>query len=236
MFSTFRTMAIGAAALALAQFASPAQAAYIVTLEQVGANVVATGSGSLDTAALGMLTPPPGFIFVDQNSINASVGYIHLNDVTETVTLFGGVSGQSSFGGGGSFTASSATNGKAVDIQGNFNGAPVLSVPVGYVSGTPLGTSTITFNGSTLAALGVIPGFYTWHWGTGTTADSFTLEIGVVPEPASLTLLAMGLAGLGLVLRTRRASALLGGRLPSPASPTTAGWLPNRSHEKMLVS
>jgi hypothetical protein len=30
----------------------PAQAAYIVTLEQVGSNVVATGSGTLDTAAL----------------------------------------------------------------------------------------------------------------------------------------------------------------------------------------
>jgi hypothetical protein len=48
---------VGAAALALAApLASPAQAAYVVTLQQVGANVVATGSGSLNTSALGSST------------------------------------------------------------------------------------------------------------------------------------------------------------------------------------
>jgi hypothetical protein len=58
MFSAFRTTAIGAAALALAAlFASPAQAAYVVTLMEVPAgggitNVVATGSGSIDLTDL----------------------------------------------------------------------------------------------------------------------------------------------------------------------------------------
>jgi hypothetical protein len=51
----------------------------------------------------------------------------------------------------------------------------------------------------------VLPGTYTWNFGTGANADSLILEIGVVPEPASLTLLAVGLAGLGMVLRLRRA-------------------------------
>ena len=45
-----------------------------------------------------------------------------------------------------------------------------------------------------------------WTWGTGANADSFTLQIGAaaVPKPASLPLLVMGLAGLGMALRTRR--------------------------------
>jgi pyridoxal biosynthesis lyase PdxS len=48
----FRDTAIGAAALGLcAGLAVPAQAAYVVTLEQVGANVVATGSGQIKTGA-----------------------------------------------------------------------------------------------------------------------------------------------------------------------------------------
>jgi hypothetical protein len=51
MFATFRDMAysLGATALALATpLASPAQAAYMVTLEQVGSDAVATGSRSID--------------------------------------------------------------------------------------------------------------------------------------------------------------------------------------------
>jgi hypothetical protein len=75
------------------------------------------------------------------------------------------------------------------------------------VSGTSVSDLT-TFAGDTFASLGVTPGTYVWTWGSGATADSFTLQIGpaqTVPEPASLTLLAVGLAGLGMVLHRRRA-------------------------------
>jgi PEP-CTERM motif len=63
------------------------------------------------------------------------------------------------------------------------------------VSGTYL-SDTSTWNNTTLAALGVTSGTYTWTWGTGPTADSFTLEAGPVPEPATCALLGSGLLGL----------------------------------------
>ena len=59
---TFLKQIGGAAAISMAMVigsglsAPPAQAAYIVTLAQVGSNVVATGSGTIDTAGLSFET------------------------------------------------------------------------------------------------------------------------------------------------------------------------------------
>jgi hypothetical protein len=72
------------------------------------------------------------------------------------------------------------------------------------MSGAKL-SNTMTFTGETFTMLGVKPGTYTYTWGTGANADSLIVEIGAVPEPASLTLLAVGLAGLGMVVHRRRA-------------------------------
>jgi hypothetical protein len=99
MFFVFRNMAVGAAALGLcAGLALPAQAAYDVSLQEVGANVVATGSGSVQTHSLTLLIGPGQ----DANSIDASFGYIHLNDVTDLANLYSGIYEPGSFGGGGS--------------------------------------------------------------------------------------------------------------------------------------
>jgi hypothetical protein len=197
MFSTFRTAAMGAAALALAQFASPAQAAYVVTLEQVGANVVATGSGTLNLAGLNV--SPTGH---DQAGLLPREAIIITGPATQTPNdIYTGFTGPTNFGSGLGGDANTGS-GSSVDIRGIPPSE--LSVPAGYVSGNPLSDSA-TYDNATFSSLGVTPGTYTWTWGTGANADRFTLQIGPVaaaPEPASLTLLAMGLAGL-VVLRTR---------------------------------
>jgi hypothetical protein len=95
-------------------------------------------------------------------------------------------------------------------------------LPLNYVSGTELGTSTSTWNDLTLEELGWGDGSYTWSWGTGEN-QKFTLVIGQsgpaaeepdpepdpgdpgnpVPEPAPWTMLAVGLGGLALTSRRR---------------------------------
>jgi hypothetical protein len=201
MFSMFRDTVVGLGAATLALVAGlplPAHAAYIVTLEQVGSNVVATGSGSIDTTDLSFSASgfsPAGII---PNNGTISTGSKSL----DPVNLYLGITGPVSFGSGITTIADSGSGDK-VQVEGAGN---AVIVPGSYVSGNPLSDSS-TYDNGTFASLGVTPGTYVWTWGSGVHADSFTLNIGAaaVPEPGSLALLVMGLAGLGMVLHTRRA-------------------------------
>ena len=180
-----------------ARFSLPASP-YIVTFSQVGPDVVASGSGAIDLN---------GLTFITSGSTNPEVAPAFATEVTGAagaVTEYSGASGPVSFG-SGVFTGATTGTGDLVGIQQLINQpAGFVFVPTGYASGATL-SDTATYTGQTFATLGLTPGTYEWTWGTGATADSFTLEIGAVPEPGSLPLLVMGLAGLGMVVRRRRA-------------------------------
>src|SRR5438477_2867913 len=136
---------------------SPAQARYIVTLQEVGPSVVATGSGAIDLTGLFLVgsgsyraemdplltflvTGPASFVFAD--------GY------------FGNISGPGAFGTG----LPSVANDGSGDVVGFQR--PFLVVPHGYISGNPLSDSS-TYANQTFSSLGVEPGFHKWSWGTG---------------------------------------------------------------------
>jgi hypothetical protein len=156
-----------------------AQAGYIVTLEQVGSNVVATGRGRLDLTALtlaadgatsgGIIIPSAGIITTGLS--NASDGYA-------------GFSGPTSFGNGSGIAVANSVDG---DIVGISISRDLIIVPRSYVSDSTL-SDISTYDNATFTSLGVNPGTYVWTWGSGADADSFALQIGpaAMPEPSSL--------------------------------------------------
>ena len=131
----------------------PAEA-YTVTLQQMGANVVANGSGAINLTGLSFLASGTQGGAILQPPIGAIV-----TGTTDSanVTFFSGFSGPTSFGSGNGDIASSGS-GDRVGIVGLFG---QLSVPDGYVSGAAL-LSSATWNNATFASLGVIPGTYVW--------------------------------------------------------------------------
>jgi len=167
----------------------PARANYIVTLEQVGSNVVATGSGAFDLSGLTFLNQGLGSPYMA-----AGQGLIQTGSAAST-DVYTGFTGPTSFGSGGNVFASTSS-GDFVAIAGSST-PKGMQVPQGYVSGQSL-SDTMTFNSATFASLGVTPGTYTWTWGTGAN-QNFTLQIGPagVPDAGStIGLLFLSLIGL----------------------------------------
>jgi len=160
----------------------PAEAGYTVTLQQVGPDVVATGSGAIDLTGLGPpVCPACAGLNPEIDAEDWSWG-IFTGPTSSSVDAYGlghNFSGPASFGSGGETFASSGSG----DAVGTFSeiwfGEPadqVLWVPTGYRSGTFL-SSSATWSGKTFATLGVTPGTYVWTWGTGAN-QNFTLQIG----------------------------------------------------------
>jgi hypothetical protein len=194
------SLSIAAALVGLAATGPMAHAAYVEFVSQVGPDVVATGSGTIDLAAL---TPTGSATNIAQlNPGNPAAGIALFGPATGTYSdeYTGFTSGAVTFG---SVSGVDATSGSG-DIVG-VAGLTDLIVPNLYVSGAPL-SNTSTWAGQTYSSLGLTsgPGTYTWEWGTGNTFDYFVMIVQPsVPEPASLGLIGVG--GLGLLARRRRA-------------------------------
>jgi plastocyanin len=146
----------------------PAEAGYTVTLQQVGANVVATGSGAIDLTGLTFI----GSSGSDNPGIDGPSGLIGTGPFGSLVDAYQGFTGPTSFGIGPGGRSPNTASGDFVSMSGD---GQQLFVPHNYVSGAALSDS-MTFNNATLATLGVTPGTYVWTWGTRAN-QNFTLKI-----------------------------------------------------------
>lgn len=86
-----------------------------------------------------------------------------------------------------------------------LNGSmPSIALSAHYSNESALNAS-MEFD-STISGMGLTPGTYEWTWGTGTNADSLTINIGAVPEPSTWWFLVIGTVLISLfVYRSRKA-------------------------------
>jgi hypothetical protein len=178
----------GALALTLALLPQSALAGPAVAdtltfdINQVGGNVVVTGSGAVDIGALTANGTAAGGGYMNPFFGDLGVGSI----VTENDETITGLAGPSGFGTLGPQENSNSDTGTSFD----FNYAnDKFDLPANYAGGSLSGTAT--YNSTTIGGLGLTPGIYTWTYGSS-SQDSVIVD--VAPEPSSWLLLATGFA------------------------------------------
>jgi hypothetical protein len=185
---------------------SQSRGEFVLTFSQSGANVVATGSGTIDLSALSYA----GIRLAGGSYVASAAGGFYSGSLQEA-DEYTGISGPASFGTGGLFLSTTSTGDAIGILQSGF--APDLTldlfVPLDYVSGDSLSDQS-TWDNETISGMGLTPGTYTWTWGSGPTADSLVVVIPAtaVPEPSSMILAATatGCVSLGAWIRRRRSA------------------------------
>src|ERR1700734_3878964 len=102
---TVRRLAALVVSVVLLILAAPAHATFIININQVGSNVVATGSGTIDLTDLSSSAPSSNNAFINADFAALVLGSPSLS----ADTVYSGVSGPAAFGSGGFTIASSGS-------------------------------------------------------------------------------------------------------------------------------
>ena len=195
--STTNTSRIWTIVLLIIFYASPAfesrvSAGVIVTFQESGGNVTATANGTLNLTSLTFTGTVAEYSYVEPIGPEIGVGPAVFPTTIANDAYIGNTISPPF--GPGLPGASLATSGTGSEFGESTR---QISVPIGYTSGSQL-AGTATWTGQTFASLGLTPGTYTSTWGTGPTADFFTVIVGgqAVPEPPSLWLALIGSVGI----------------------------------------
>jgi len=140
-----------------------------VTISQVGSDVVWSGSGSFDLTALTLRAPSTIAGGFNAGQAIWAIGPSVTVDTYSGVTTF-----PASFGSGG--VGVTSNTGSTYGILPGGSGR-LLYVPSGYISNSVI-SGTSTYNSTTIAAMGLTTGTYTWSWGSGGNASTLVMVIG----------------------------------------------------------
>jgi len=142
---------------------------FTVNITQQGPDVVWSGSGSFNLAALtsaGSSTIAAGF------QAGQAIWAIGPNVPVDTYS--GTITYPTTFGAGG--VGVTATSGSTFGVLPGGSGR-LLYVPSGYVSNTTISGSA-TYASQTIAGMGLTSGTYTWSWGSGGNTSTLVMTIG----------------------------------------------------------
>lgn len=174
--------------------AASAQAALLMSFQEVGSDVIGTMSGSLNLSGMSATTGFTSSVI----GAETSAGIFGTGPIGSVLTRYiGQISGPASFGIGGNVSADSTT-GDAVFFYATLH---AFWVPDTYISGDAL-SGSLTFLNDSFTSLGATAGDHVY---TLTSGDTITVRFAnAVPLPASLPLSAAALAALALVRRRRQ--------------------------------
>lgn len=189
-----RNLLAGLVGVCLGSIGTSAHSAVVIDVQQVGSDVIATTSGSLNLDGLVSFGDNFG---VPRFRSDSAIFYTSFGPAD----VYGLVAGPSNFG-AGFITILGDGSGSTFGIAPN-----VVSVPEGYISHGSL-FATTTFKSLTFANLGLNLGTYVFK----TPSDTITVNIGstiaAVPEPATWIMMMLGMGGIGFTMRRKKDTTL----------------------------